>query len=77
MYWGPEIFRDSYMYGDFCTGQIWKISQDNDTWVVTDVVNTGTMIVGFGKGIEGELLIFSCAGAIYKLSDSHSDSDLP
>ena len=40
MDWGPEIFRDSYMYGDFCTGQIWKISQDNDTWVVTDVVNT-------------------------------------
>ena len=77
MDWGPEIFRDSYIYGDFCTGQIWKISQDNGTWVVTDVVNTGTMIVGFGKGIEGELLIFSWAGAIYQLSDSYSESDLP
>ena len=56
---------------------MYKRQQDNGTWVVTNVVNTGTMIVGFGKGIEGELLIFSWAGAIYQLSDSYSESDLP
>ena len=69
MDWGPESMRDSYLFGDFCTGNIWLAKEIDNNWVIEDLTNVGTMIVGFGKGIDDELLIFSWAGAIYQLSD--------
>ena len=69
MDWGPESMRDSYLFGDFCSGSIWLAKENNDNWVIEDLTTIGTMIVGFGKGINDELLIFSWAGNVYHLSD--------
>lgn len=77
MDWGPEALRDAYLYGDFCSGQIWAAKNIDGNWTAVDVGNVGTMIVGFGKGIDGELLIFSWAGTIYQLNEIQSDLDLP
>ncbi|MEC7704443.1 MAG: PQQ-dependent sugar dehydrogenase [Candidatus Thermoplasmatota archaeon] len=68
MDWGPSSLRDGYLYGDFCSGSVWLISESNGEWVSQDVATLGTMIVGFGPGLNGELLIFSWAGTIYNLS---------
>ncbi len=69
MDWGPENLRDGYLYGDFCSGQVWIAKNIDGNWTAVEVGNVGTMIVGFGKGIDGELLIFSWAGAIYQLNE--------
>ena len=69
MDWGPESMRNSYLFGDFCSGNIWLAKEIDNNWIIEDLTNVGTMIVGFGKGIDDELLIFSWAGTIYQLSD--------
>ena len=77
MDWGPDALRDGYLYGDFCSGQLWTIKNIDGNWSSSEVGNVGTMIVGFGKGINDELLIFSWAGTIYQLNQIHSSSNLP
>ena len=69
MDWGPDSLRDGYLYGDFCTGNIWLIQNSDEEWVSQHIVQLETMIVGFGRGINDELLIFSWAGTIYQLDD--------
>ena len=76
MDWGPENLRDGYIYGDFCSGQIWVAKNIDGNWTAVEVGNVGTMIVGFGKGVNDELLIFSWAGGIYQLNEIHSSSSL-
>ena len=77
MDWGPDALRDGYLYGDFCSGQLWTIKNIDGNWSASEVGNVGTMIVGFGKGINDELLIFSWAGTIYQLNQIHYSSNLP
>ena len=69
MDWGPDSLRDGYLYGDFCTGNIWLIQNSGGEWVSQNIVQLETMIVGFGRGINDELLIFSWSGTIYQLDD--------
>ena len=68
MDWGPEKLRDGYLYGDFCSGSIWIAKNVDGEWVAENVANVGTQIVGFGKGLNDELLIFSWGGTIYQMS---------
>ena len=70
MDWGPQSLRDGYIYGDFCSGNIWIMKNVDGQWISEDVVNVGTMIVGFGKGVNDELLIFSWAGNIYQINEA-------
>lgn len=72
MDWGPESLVNSYVYGDFCTGTIWKIVETSSGWESSFVTNVGTYITGFGQGINDELLIFSWTGDIYNLYDYES-----
>ena len=76
MDWGPENLREGYLYGDFCSGQVWVAKNIDGNWTAVEVGNVGTMIVGFGKGVNGELLIFSWAGGIYQLNEIQSSSSL-
>ena len=69
MDWGPSSLQGGYMYGDFCTGTIWLIKQTDDGWLPEEIDTTGTMIVGFGRGLSDELLVFSWAGTIYEISE--------
>ena len=76
MDWGPSQLRDGYVYGDFCSGHIWTAKYIDGNWTEVEVGNVGTMIVGFGKGVNDELLIFSWAGGIYQLNEIQSLSTL-
>jgi len=69
MDWGPTSLQNGYMYGDFCTGTIWLIKQTDDGWQPEEIDTTGTLIVGFGRGLSDELLVLSWAGTIYELSE--------
>jgi len=64
MEWGPEKLRDGYLYGDFCSGSIWIIREDSGIWYDEYVGDSGVMIVGFGRGLNDELLVFGWMGGI-------------
>ena len=68
MDWGPEPWQDGYMYGDFCTGEIW-LTADNGQgqWEGELLLDTDTLLVGFGRGLEDELLLFTWGGTIFEL----------
>ena len=65
---GPNALRDSYVYGDFCSGTIWSVTENNESWGSNLIGTTGIMIVGFGKGLEDSLLIFDWSGRIFEIS---------
>jgi len=65
MDWGPESLQNGYLYGDFCSGEIWLLKQTVDgEWKENYVGSSGGMIVGFGRGIAEELLVFHWTGDI-------------
>ena len=64
MDWGPIDLEGGYLYGDFCSGSMWILKEDNDSWSERYVGSSGGMIVGFGKGLDGELLAFHWTGEI-------------
>lgn len=70
MDWGPESLQGSYLYADFCSGTIWTAKQIDGNWVGEELTTVGTMIVGFGRGLNDELLVFSWSGSIYQLSET-------
>ena len=69
MDWGPEALQDGYIYGDFCSGMVWKATGVDGNWTSQEIGALGTMIVGFGKGINNELLVFSWTGQVYQLNE--------
>ena len=64
MDWGPESLQGGYLYGDFCSGSIWLLKEVGGLWVEHYVGSSGGMIVGFGKGIGDEILVFHWTGDI-------------
>ena len=73
MDWGPTSLRDSYIYGDFCSGSIWAISNSSGTWENNLIGTTGKMIVGFGKGHANQLIVFGWDGSIIQLAEANSE----
>ena len=68
MDWGPTEWQDGYLYGDFCSGDIWlaQLNEEGE-WVQKDLVSTQNFVVGFGRGLNDELLIFTWTGTIFHL----------
>ena len=64
MDWGPIDLHGGYLYGDFCSGSMWILKQENGSWNESYIGSSGGMIVGFGKGLGGELLAFHWTGEI-------------
>ena len=70
IYRGTEIFSlyGKYIYGDWCTGDIWGLTYSDDgNYVNEHLILSGINITSFGLDQNNELLI--CANAnIYKLT---------
>lgn len=57
--------RGTYIYGDFCSGRIWGINQQNQNRLLLDS-NLG--ITTFGQGEAGELYVADAgSGSIYRI----------
>jgi hypothetical protein len=68
MDWGPEPWQGGYMYGDFCSGDVWvTIDAGDGVWEVEHVLDTDNLLVGFGRGLNDELLLFTWGGTVYEL----------
>lgn len=74
---GGYVYRGSrlpslvgaYLYGDFCTGNIWALRHDSGQVVEQALIaNTDLQIASFAEGPDGEVYILSFTGEIARLA---------
>jgi glucose/arabinose dehydrogenase len=72
VYRGDPIasLKGYYIYGDYCSGNIWALTYDGDT--VTEntlLVDSDLSITSFGQDLAGNLYILDRQGGIYTLTE--------
>lgn len=72
VYRGSEIpdLVGAYIFGDFCSGQVWALSEDSGVWASEELLNTSYSISTFGEDPQGELYLADLAGAIYRIKST-------
>lgn len=66
---GISSLEGSYIYGDYCTGEVFAAKQADSKWEQTLILKTPYMISTFGQGSNGELYMADTkAGAVYQLA---------
>ena len=66
-YRGPvEALRGYYVYGDFCSGNIWLAWQQGEGWTSWPWKRTGLNISSFGEDEAGDLYVVDLGGAVYR-----------
>ncbi len=64
-----RALQGSYIYGDFCSGEIFAARlNNNQEWVQEVLLDTNFMISSFGEDDSGELLVLDLAGTVYRLT---------
>ena len=63
--------RGYYIYGDYCSGNIWALGYHDGT-VILDIllVESGLNITSFGEDLPGNLYMLSREGGIYTLAQT-------
>ena len=64
----PE-FADAYIFGDYCSGNIWALTQDGgDSWTKTLLLEHDSGLSSFGEDEQGELYMVNLGdGILYRL----------
>jgi len=65
----PELVGD-YIYADYCSGQVWALSNDSGVWANQELLNTPYDISTFGEDPQGELYLADLGGAIYRIKST-------
>ena len=71
VYRGPRLSSlvGAYLYGDFCTGNIWALRHDGSQVVDQALIaDTDLQISSFAEGPDGEVYILSFTGEIARLA---------
>ncbi len=66
---GIPSLRGRYVYGDYCTGTIWSLDPAEPTEIRREL-ELGTTISSFGLDGDGELLVVSRTGRLFRLADA-------
>ncbi len=57
-----------YLYGDYCTGKIWGLAQQGESWQTIKLFDTNFIISSFGQDPVGEVyLLEHTTGSVFKL----------
>lgn len=71
---GGYVYRGSmpewygiYLYGDYCTGQIWGLIRSGETWQNQLLFDTDFNITSFGQDLNGEAYLLTDGGGMYQL----------
>src|SRR5690606_32144532 len=51
------LMEGSYLYGDFCKGQIWALQRVGDEWVNSEALAANLLITSFGEDEAGEIYL--------------------
>jgi hypothetical protein len=58
-----------YIYGDFCSGSIWGLTQAGNDWLSGRLASTNFRISAFGEDENGEVYVADMVGgSIYKIT---------
>jgi len=71
VYRGSAIpwLNGTYLWGDFCSGRIWALDGDADAgWHMIQIADLDHLITSFGMDENGELLILTYGGPIFRLA---------
>jgi glucose/arabinose dehydrogenase len=67
----PAGVRGWYLYGDYCSGRIWRLKLNGKGRLVRGarlVANTGLNISSFGERRNGEILVVDRGGTVYQIA---------
>lgn len=57
----------AYLYGDYCSGRIWRARKNGDQWTAEVLMRTPLWITSFGEDVSGELYVADYVqGVIYR-----------
>jgi glucose/arabinose dehydrogenase len=63
----PGIYGQ-YLFGDFCTGRVWRTAQTNGVWDTVQVADLPAGISTFGEDAAGEMYVGTfMTGTIYRI----------
>jgi glucose/arabinose dehydrogenase len=65
----PEM-EGIYFYGDWCSGRIWGLVQEDGEWISEKLIHTDLMINAFARDLHGEIYVlnFEEGGAIFRIT---------
>ena len=74
-YRGPETtWQGTYIYSDFCTGELYWTVQDNGVWSgLAELTSTFTNVRGFGESEDGRLFYVSSSEIVEITDANYSD----
>ena len=66
-YRGPiASLQGSYVYGDYCSGQVWLAEEDDGEWISEEFEALGNGLVGFGEDEDGHVYVLLSDGEIWR-----------
>ncbi len=57
-----------YLFGDYCSGTIWGLVQQDANWVAKVLFQTNYQIASFGEDPDGEIYLLDLNGGVYRLA---------
>lgn len=57
----------AYVYGDYCTGEIWSLEREGGAWTNRLLLDTDRNISSFGELAHGELVVVDHGGNVLQL----------
>jgi glucose/arabinose dehydrogenase len=69
VYRGDAIpaLRGTYLFGDYCSGQVWGLVHDSSGWHARELLRTGFRISSFGEEADGELDVVDHGGRVFRV----------
>jgi glucose/arabinose dehydrogenase len=82
---GGYVYRGSlapslvgkYIYGDYCSGRVWTLTNNGGTWASALLFDTTYSISSFGEDNSGELYLVHRGGSIYRFSETGLPTSTP
>jgi glucose/arabinose dehydrogenase len=56
-----------YVYGDYCSGEIWVAHETSDGWRTEQLLDTDERITSFGEDESGEIHVVGREGTVYRV----------
>jgi glucose/arabinose dehydrogenase len=69
IYRGPDPdLQGIYLYGDYCSGRIWGLTQEGETWISQVLTNTDLAVSSFGEDETGNVYVTDFwNGTVYQI----------
>jgi glucose/arabinose dehydrogenase len=59
-----------YLFADYCSGRVWGLQNDAESWVSQELTNGGFGLVSFGENEAGELFLARLDGKIFQVIEA-------